>query len=291
MSERILLADRGVIAVSGPDAAAFLDNILTNDMALLDRQPAMLAGLLTPQGKILFEMLVVRAQQGYWLDTHRAKAAELAKRLAMYRLRSRIEIADLSARSSVVALAGGEPPAAEADSVALPDPRHPGLGWRLVSVREPSGPSGDAGAHDRLRVALGIGEAGRDYVLGDTFPHEANWDRIGGVSFSKGCFVGQEVVARMQHKTIVRKRIVRLTAGAALAEGSPIVVGTAEIGRVGTVAGPSALAMLRLDRALEAATKGETLTASGVAVTPDPGMLSRYIADTAEREARSKAPL
>jgi hypothetical protein len=117
------------------------------------------------------------------------------------------------------------------------------------------------------RIALGVPEAGKDFPIGDTFPHEANLDLLNGVSFSKGCFIGQEVVSRMKHRGSVRKRVVPVEAEAPLRAGAPIMVGEAEIGRIGSVAGPRGLALIRLDRAAEAAATGRPLLADGVAIT------------------------
>ncbi|HRD74877.1 MAG TPA: folate-binding protein [Hyphomicrobiaceae bacterium] len=287
MAAWIRLADRGVVSVTGPEAAGFLDNLLTNDMAVLERQPALLAGLLTPQGKILFEMLVVKANDGFWLETGRDAAPALAKRLSMYKLRAKVGIEDRSGDACVaVALDGGTEQ--RAGSVRFPDPRAPGLGNRIIAVAGLAADLSDEGPYHRRRIALGIGEASRDYPLGDTFPHEANWDRIGGVSFTKGCFVGQEVVARMQHKTIVRKRLVRVSGAGPLEAGAPVLLGEVEIGRLGTVEGRDGLALVRLDRALEAE---PSLTSGGTAITIDADTLDRYRRETAERDARSKAPL
>lgn len=282
-----LLADRGVIAVSGEDARNFLDNLITNDMGLLDVQDAIHAALLTPQGKILFDFMVVKGPGGFLLETERAKAADLLKRLTLYRLRAKVVLNDISSSRTVVAAWGGEPPAVPL-AVTYADPRAAGLGHRLIMAPEMaqklSAEDEGIAAHDRHRIALGVPEAGRDYALGDTFPHEADFDRLNGVSFGKGCFVGQEVVARMQHKTVVRKRIVRVTGQAPLVEGANICVGTAVIGRVGSVDGRDGLAMLRLDRALEAHTKQQPLTSEGNVIIADPRALDDYARRRASAE-------
>jgi folate-binding protein YgfZ len=126
-------------------------------------------------------------------------------------------------------------------------------------------------------------------VLGDTFPHEAGFDRLGGVSFTKGCFVGQEVVARMQHKTVSRKRVVAIDGTGPLAAGADILVGEAAIGRIGSVDGRRALALVRLDRALEAASKGRPLVAGEHTVSVDPAALAAYDAAVKARTASAQA--
>ncbi|MDX2155631.1 MAG: folate-binding protein [Hyphomicrobiaceae bacterium] len=278
-SHLAVLPDRGVVSVTGTDARGFLDNLITNDVDLLDRQDAIHAGLLTPQGKILFAFHVVRRPDGFLLETARASAADLVKRLSLYRLRAKVVINDLSASHAAVVAWGGEPPASPL-YVAFADPRHRDLGWRLLMApamaTKLAGEDEGSAAWDGHRIALGVPEAGADYALGDTFPHEADFDLFAGVSFTKGCFVGQEVVARMQHKTVVRKRVVRIGGAGTLASGAPVKVGDATIGMVGTVAGRNGLALLRIDRAAEAQEKGQPLTAGDVAITVDAEMLDRY---------------
>jgi folate-binding protein YgfZ len=196
----------------------------------------------------------------------------------MYKLRAKVTIEDASADYRVLALWGeaSPSPGETAGTVSFPDPRLPALGLRILAEARSaddiaSASNGtDAAAEDyhAQRIALGVPEGGKDYALGDTFPHEADMDRLGGVSFTKGCFVGQEVVSRMQHRTHVRKRVVPVEAAGPgeLRPGAEIAIGTAVIGKVGSVAGRRALAMLRLDRAAEARAKGQPLTADGVEV-------------------------
>ena len=278
-----VLPDRGVVRVAGEDARKLLQDIITNDMDLLAAQPAIHAALLTPQGKILFEFFVAAAGAGtYLLETGRDQAAGLAKRLGLYKLRAKVTIEDASAAYRVLALwgASAQSPVATKATVSFPDPRLSALGLRILADAKFADAIADdiAGASNAAKVAaedyhahrigLGVPEAGKDYALGDTFPHEADMDRLGGASFTKGCFVGQEVVSRMQHRAHVRKRVVPVEAAGPgqLQPGADIAVGAAVIGKVGCVAGRRALAMLRLDRAAEARAKGQPLTADGIEV-------------------------
>jgi tRNA-modifying protein YgfZ len=287
-----LLPDRGVVAVKGPDANGFLDNLITNDMALLDGQAAIHAGLLTPQGKILFEFFVVGTPAGYLLETAQDQTAALAKRLSMYKLRAKIEIADAPGEV-VVAISQGGVRARPQGAIAFVDPRCEALGDRLLLpgplVGDIVGRMGSlrmtAPDYAEQRIGLGVPEGARDYPLGDTFPHEADFDIFNGVSFTKGCFVGQEVVARMQNKTVVRKRVIRVHGAAALTSGAEVQIGEAVIGSIGSVAGNAALALLRLDRVAEAIDKGQPLMAGGVALTVEEAALSRYRASVTERAA------
>jgi folate-binding protein YgfZ len=273
-----LLPDRGVVSVTGEDARRLLQGVITNDMDLIDRQPALHAGLLSPQGKILFEFFVVPSPEGFCLETARAQAGALAERLKMYRLRAKAEIKDASADYTVAAVWGGgdrgPPPLGDAP-LRFPDPRLPALGYReLTTLRSDwalggedasSATQDDYHAH---RIGLGVPEGGKDYALGDAFPHEALFDQLNGVSFTKGCYVGQEVVSRMQNRGTARRRIVPVIAASALpAPGTPITAAGVEIGRLGSTAGSCGLAELRLDRAAEFKAKGEPLRAADVVVS------------------------
>jgi folate-binding protein YgfZ len=261
-----LLADRGVLRIAGEDAERLLQGVISNDMELLQRAPAMHAALLSPQGKILFEFFVAKAGDAFLLETQLETAAELARRLSFYKLRAKVAIAEASAEYRVLVLWGapGEPQ----QLLCYRDPRLAELGVRIVVpaacdiaalYKKFDAAPGDWHQH---RIALGVPEGGRDYRLGDTFPHEADFDLLNGVSFTKGCFVGQEVVARMHNRAIVRKRVVAIEARVPLTPGTAITAGTAVIGSIGSVAGCQALAMLRLDRAAEASAKGEALLAA-----------------------------
>lgn len=287
------LADRGVIRVTGSDSTKLLQGLVTNDLDGLRDGQARFAGLLSPQGKILFDFLVVRQGSGYLLDVDRSKAGELVKRLTMYKLRADVAIADASASYDVHAVWGPETGApVEAPAVSFADPRHPALGSRelvpseLASNELPASRS----AYDALRVEAGVPEGGKDYDFGDTYPHEADFDLLHGLSFTKGCYVGQEIVARMQNKTVVRKRVVKVSGSEPLVTGADVLLGEVPIGRIGTVDGRSGLAMLRLDRAAEAQEKGLALRAAQAVVTPEARWLDSYRASAAARASTVNAP-
>ena len=266
------LTDRGAVSVVGPDAEKLLQGLVTNDLPQAAGE-ATFAGLLSPQGKILFDFFIVRTADGFLLDVARDKAAELAKRLMLYRMRSNVQIEDrssdfvVSAGWDTSADAGASPPAGIVASFR--DPRLMALGSRFISdaAQTPvhSGNTGSEAAYHAHRIALGVPEGGRDYAYGDTFPHEALFDQIHGVSFEKGCYVGQEIVSRMQHRGTARKRIVRVTGQGALPEsGSEILAGTVTIGTLGSIDGSNGLGLVRLDRAAEFKAKGIELVAGGV---------------------------
>jgi folate-binding protein YgfZ len=286
-----LLPDRGVLRVSGADAAKLLSGVITNDMARLDGAPALHTGLLSPQGKILFDFFVVKTAEGFLIETARAAIAGLKQRLEMYRLRAAAEIADVSADHSVSAAwdIGAEEASHSRHTIVFADPRHPALGMRYLASLASNWRRDLAGAEvatrsdsDAHRIALGVPEAGRDFAIGDTFPHEALYDLTQSVSFRKGCYVGQEVVSRMQHKSVVRKRVTRVS-GAALAAGGDVKLGEVAIGTIGTVVNGQGLALVRLDRVVEAIDKGVPLTAGGAPVEIDADMIARFRASLAER--------
>ncbi|HZZ60619.1 MAG TPA: folate-binding protein [Roseiarcus sp.] len=269
----VLLRDRGVISVGGEEAAGFLQGLLTNDVERLEEGEARYAGLLTPQGKILFDMLVVRspARTGavFLIDCAAAQSADLARRLGFYKLRSKVSIADESRERAVVAT-WGEAPDEAADCVLYADPRDSRLGWRAIMPRNMAIAIGEerAPAYEALRIGAGVPKGGIDFVYGDAFPHDANFDLLHGVDFDKGCYVGQEVVSRMKHRGTARKRIqrVRLKAEPA-APGTPVLDGELAVGTLGSSFGREALAMLRLDRVEDARVSGRELAAGRVGLT------------------------
>ncbi|WP_409560657.1 folate-binding protein [Hyphomicrobium sp. B1] len=294
------LADRGVVSVTGADSEKLLQGLVTNDLQGLAEGEARHAALLAPQGKILFDFFVVRHGDGYLLDVARAKAAELAKRMAMYKLRADVTITDVSDSFKVFALWGADSKMlAEGRGISFPDPRHRGIGLRLLASPHENFLSSDGAesegdsrlAYDALRIEYGIPEGGKDYEFGDAYPHEADFDLLNGVSFTKGCFIGQEVVARMQNKTLVRKRAVKISANAPLEPNSEILLGDISVGRVGTADGTNAIAMLRLDRVIEGEQKSLPLTAGGIAIAPDEDAMNRYRSAAAARASQSTRPI
>ena len=285
-----LIEDRGVAAVTGADALKLLQGILTNDVDLLATRPSIAAGLLSPQGKILFDLIVHRSPEGALIEVATDKLPAFLQRLTLYKLRADARIADVSTDWIVVAAWGGDPIVWPEGTLTGPDPRRDDMGVRALvptARRHELPEAAPAATYHARRVALGVPEGGSDFVIGDTFPHEANYDLRGGVSFTKGCYVGQEVVARMHHKTVVRKRIVRIRSDGALTSGADIAAGSQVIGRVGTVAGSEALAYLKLDRAEELAAKGETLMSEGRHVAIDPADLAEFAARAAAKANRT----
>ena len=205
-----MLEDRGVVSVRGADATGFLQGLLTNDVERLEPGEARYAALLTPQGKILFDMIVVRApgeEPSYFIDCAATQASDLAKRLGFYKLRAKVAIADVSADRAVAAFWGHERPNHRRRSLRRSARSAPGL------ARD-HGPldrrCGRVGARGRIRGPSHRRRApkgGLDFAYADAFPHDANFDLLHGVDFDKGCYVGQEVVSRMKHRGTARKRV------------------------------------------------------------------------------------
>ena len=230
---------RAIYRISGKDAGPFLQGLITTDIAALDRDAnggLVYTALLTPQGKYIADFFLLRDGADILLDVDAGLAETLIPRLAMYKLRADVQIAptDMQVRR-------GTGPAPEG---ALADPRHADLGWRLYGAE-----GGDDGTDwDAIRVAHCIPETGIE-LTPDTFILEAGFDRLGGVDFRKGCYVGQEVTARMKHKTELRKGLVTVAIEGAAPVRTPIMAGDKEAGTLYTQSGGRAIAYLRFDRA------------------------------------------
>lgn len=241
--------DRTILKVTGADARRFLQDMVTNDIGGLAQGPVY-AALLTPQGKYLFDFFLLADGDAVLADVKSDVADALAARLMMYRLR-----ADVSIEPSDMKVVQGT---GEMPDGALPDPRSAALGWRLYGGELPEGsaPLTDAGWL-ALRVDNMVPETGIELIQGETYILEAGFERLHGVSFTKGCFVGQEVTARMKHKTRLRKGLARVTlAGPAPAPGTPILHDGRVAGALCSASGDRALAFLRFDRAGEGMTAG-----------------------------------
>jgi folate-binding protein YgfZ len=265
------LSDRGVVTVSGPDAAPFLDNLFTTDASKAGDGDAVYGGLLTPQGKILFDFIVFNDGERFLIDISRGLVPDFVKRLGFYKLRARIEIADLSAERIVVAAWGGSAPPI-LDGPVAPDPRLPALGWRAIvppgADMAPDYEEATEADYHAHRIALGIPEGAADFAYGDAFPHDAAMDQLHGIDFKKGCYIGQEVVSRMEHRGTARRRpvAVRAAGAAGLTAGAPVTAADVSVGAVGSSHGNLGLALVRLDRAQEAMDSGVPLMAAGAPV-------------------------
>ena len=274
-----LLGDRGVVKVAGEDARKFLNGLLTTDIARVSPQRASFAALLTPQGKIMVDMIVAEAPAedggGFFIDCPRALSLTLADRLNFYKLRAKVLVEDLSAVLGVLAIWEGT---RETEyGLCYADPRLEALGMRcMLPPHLAADAAADLGAalveaseYEAHRIALGAPRGGLDFQYSDAFPHEADMDQLNGVDFAKGCYVGQEVVSRVEHRGTARKRVVPVTfADFGPEAGVPVRIGDMEVGTMGSSAGGRGLAMLRLDRIGEALAAGAPLMSGGIALTP-----------------------
>ncbi len=248
---------RAVLRMEGAAARDVLQNVVTNDLARMVPGRAVYAALLTPQGKYLFDFFLIDAGDGAILvDVAADRAAALAQRLRMYCLRRDARVAGDSGLG--VALAWGNP--APQTPLAVPDPRLATLGWRIYAT-DPQAALSAAGArpagrhdYDALRVEHLVPESGIELIPDDTYILEANFEALNGVDFRKGCYVGQEVTARMKHKTELRKRLVRVRVDGRTEPGTAVTADGKPAGTLFTQTDRWGLAHLRLDRA-----KGELL--------------------------------
>jgi len=272
-----LLPDRGVVKVVGEAARTFLNGLLTNDIDKVTPGNPRFAALLTPQGKIIVDFIVTEAPAedggGFFFDVPKALAPGLVAKLNFYKLRAKVIAEDLSAVLGVMAVWDGQ---GETDyGLCYPDPRLPGLGSRIMLpphlAAEAAADLGatlvDAESYDAHRIALGVPRGGHDFIYGDTFPHEADMDQLHGVDFHKGCYVGQEVVSRVEHRATARSRVVPIVYDEfSPVPGLPIMAGEKQIGQLGSTAKGRGLALLRLDRVEDALKSGTPLTAGGIAI-------------------------
>jgi folate-binding protein YgfZ len=270
-----LLPDRGVLKVAGDDARRFLNGLATNDMAKVAPGTACYAALLTPQGKIITDFIVTEAPAedggGFFLDVPRALAPTLVQKLNFYKLRAKITVEDLSEALGVMAVWDGAGDSSY--GLGYADPRLAALGWRIMlppqlaaeAAEDLGATPVDAGSYEAHRIALGVPRGGEDFAYGNTFPHEADMDQLAGVDFDKGCYVGQEVVSRVEHRNSARSRIVPVAYDdAAPSSGTPVMAGDKQVGTFGSAAQGRGLALLRLDRAEDALAAGLALTCGDI---------------------------
>lgn len=259
----LALQDRVVLRASGPDAGRLLQDVLTPDLDQLQAGEALPGALLTPQGKIMFDFLISRSDpDGFLIEVARDVAGDFAKRMMLYKLRAKMEI-DGETGLSVGAVWDETPPdGAILDRRFREEPK-------VYRVYETEAPASTAAPDDyrRLRIAAGVAEGGVDYAFSDVFPHDVLLDLNGGVSFRKGCFVGQEVVSRMQHRGTARRRVAIVTAPESLPQdGASITADAKPAGALGSTVNGEALAIVRTDRIAAALESGGDIRVGSVPV-------------------------
>ncbi len=301
-------SDRGIIKVTGENLAsdtarAFLNGLFTCDMVLVRPGVGIFGALLTPQGKIIADFIVTEIPQGhgggFLLDCPRAVTSALLDKLNLYKLRAKIAFEDISENFGVLVV-WDSLNAPDLD-LACADPRTDRLGWRVLIPQALAEKAAaflgadlvDASEYDEHRISLRVPRGGVDFAYGGTFPHEANMDLLNGVSFTKGCYVGQEVVSRMQHRGSARTRILRIIGDGALPEpGIAVEAANKTIGTLGSSFRARdgrrwGLAMLRIDRVADARAQGLALTAGNVPIQIHPDDDTMIPKDTADQEPQS----
>ncbi len=260
MTKLAHLPQRGVIEIGGADRVAFLNGLVSNDVAQAAPGRAVWAALLTPQGKYLADFFIFATEQALLLDVLAADIPVLMPKFRRFRLRAAVELADVSGTYGVYAAWGGTAPDA---AICAPDPRLPEAGWRVLSTVLLPGNAGveDYAAH---RIGLGLPDGPPDLEPDKTLLLEAGFDELGGVAWDKGCYMGQELTARTKYRGLVKRRLVPVALSGEAMPGAPVLAGDVEVGRLCSRAGAQALAMLRVD-ALDKA-----LTVAGAALAPRP---------------------
>ncbi len=256
-----ILDGRSVISFSGPDATNLLHNVLTCNIETLEKGTAQIGALLTPQGKIMFELIVSKvADDAYLVELGGEQAGAFIQRMTMYRLRSKVEIAESS--ESLVEISWGADSTTSSDTLRDVRFKSTDVYRRYLAAGTPD--NGDE--WDMLRIEYGVPEAGSDYALADAFPHDVSFDQNGGVDFTKGCYIGQEVVSRMHHRHTARRRML-IANGPMAGDTNTIVANEKPLGTLGTKVGQKAIALCRIDRVQDAMDSNLPITAGGNAIT------------------------
>ena len=271
------LQSRSLIAVSGPDWRSFLQGLITQDVETPAPGVARFGGLLTPQGRLLYDLFVVEREDGAWLDVEAEHRDALMQRLMIYRLRAKVEIAANDTKVSVLFAAGGAPAQPDGPGWAR-DGRLAELGWRGYGVDMPAG-AVTASEAEREAQKLRLGVPGpKDWGVDKTYPIEANFDLLNGIDFHKGCFVGQETTSRMKRRGVIKNRMLPIVyEGAAPPFGTEVLAGELRAGEMLSGADGRGIALVRLDRAL-----GRELTLDGRAARVEvPSWMAEAVSEAA----------
>lgn len=288
----VVLDRRGLIAVKGEDSREFLQGLISNDINKVSENQAIYAALLTPQGRYLHDFFIALLGEALILDCEAERRADLMRRFAFYKLRSKVTLEDVSETFLVAALIGeaalgslgldGEPGRAASfgGGVVFADPRLGALGARAILPRAgaesvltrigflPAG-AGTAEDYERLRLSLGVPDGSRDLEVEKAFPMENGFDELNGLDWNKGCYMGQELTARIKHRGLVKKRLMPVAVDGPLpAPGTPVMLGNSEAGEIRSGMEKIALAVLRLEAVSEARAEGVILTAGEAGIMP-----------------------
>ncbi|MGC0052585.1 YgfZ/GcvT domain-containing protein [Brucella pituitosa] len=269
VAETINLSNRALVQITGEDAEKFVQAVITTNLDKLGADELKPGALLAPQGKIMFDFLVSRIENGLLFDMPAGIAADFAKRMTLYRLRAKAEITQ-SPESLVSVCWQTDSASSEADSIkeyGKRDTRFPEE-LNVLRIYGKAGDISDESAWIALRAEYGIAEGEADFAYNDVFPHDINFDQTGGVTFPKGCFIGQEVVSRMHHRSTPRRRVLVAKSDTPLpAMGTPVTVNGREIGTLGSSSGKIGLALVRIDKVKDALDSGTAIMAGEVVIT------------------------
>lgn len=270
------LPTRRLLALQGPDRVDFLQGLLTNDVRKISASQWLYAALLTPQGKFLHDVFATVSGEIICIDIDQAGLEDFIKRLMLYKLRSKVAIEVLPPQQGIVALWQGSPDAAPSPSLqAFADPRFPALGWRMMGevddlksrCEQQAYKLAPPDEYDAWRLSLGVPEGARDLKMEKSFPLDFGLDEINAVDFAKGCYVGQEVTARMKYRAERKKSLWKVMAAKPLpAAGTAILAAGEEIGELRSSQGQQGLALLRLDMLQKAQAENKALQADGIAL-------------------------
>ncbi|MBO1038982.1 YgfZ/GcvT domain-containing protein [Brucella pituitosa] len=269
VAETINLSNRALVQITGEDAEKFVQAVITTNLDKLGADELKPGALLAPQGKIMFDFLVSRIENGLLFDMPAGIAADFAKRMTLYRLRAKAEITQ-SPESLVSVCWQTDSASSESDSIRQSGKRDTRFPEELNVLRiyGKAGDISDESAWIALRAEYGIAEGEADFAYNDVFPHDINFDQTGGVTFPKGCFIGQEVVSRMHHRSTPRRRVLVAKSDTPLpAMGTPVTVNGREIGTLGSSSGKIGLALVRIDKVKDALDSGTAIMAGEVEIT------------------------
>ncbi len=233
--------NRVPIRISGADASKLLNSTLSADFIKGEKTPLWWA-LLSPQGKIQAEGLAIYFDKAFWLDVHISIKNAFLKRMSLYKMRSEVEITDLS-ESHKIGFCSKNPNL----DISFKDPRHKNLGFQIIATKEKTNNWLNDDIFTTLRIKAGVSELGEDFEPDKYFPHDIGMDILKAVDFSKGCYIGQEIVSRMQHKAEIRRRPM-LVSNIEAQKGTKIEIDNKQVGIIGQVANNQAIGFVRIDK-------------------------------------------
>ena len=268
----VRLPNRGFLRLSGPDRLTFLQGLVSNDVTKVAPGHAVYSCLLTPQGKFLHDFFLIADGDSLLIECEADRRADLTQRLKVYKLRSKVEIAE----AEYVVFAGAQ---SVGGAIAYPDPRTAALGMRVLSSSDVEGSPLPFEAYDRLRISEAVPDGSRDMEVGKAILLENNIDLLNGVAWDKGCYTGQELTARTHYRGLIKKRLVPVhIAGAVPPVGTPLIENGTEVGEMRSASGDLGLALLRFERLRQPG----PIAIEGAVLTPEPTPALAAIIDQAQ---------